>query len=315
VVAAQCRREAAVLRNRPIEVGESWTHSPTESERLFGVWPVLAGRSQTKPHYDVGPRVRPHYSLHIVLAGRAVFRSDSMERDVEVAAGDLFCIFPDAITHQRAVRADPPRLTWIAFDGPAAPAVADRLGLAPEQPVLRGLDLDRLRPHLRRAGSVLAESQTGHPLRLTEYLVGFLGELMAAAPAAPPPRRESWLRAGRSLIEEHCTEIVSVAEVAKQVGVDRSHFSKEFAREFGRSPSAHLQEARLSEARRLLTETALSVGQVAQSVGYADVYSFSHAFRRVTGISPSQARQSLAGKAGTNGPNPPVGSRAHTQDS
>ncbi|WP_176593237.1 AraC family transcriptional regulator [Sphingobium sp. EM0848] len=81
------------------------------------------------------------------------------------------------------------------------------------------------------------------------------------------------------------------------------------AKRLGKSPRAlqralqerHLQfrdlanEARIDRARQLLRTTALPVSEVSLQVGYGDVSSFSHAFRRVTGMTPREYRMHMPG--------------------
>jgi transcriptional regulator GlxA family with amidase domain len=55
-------------------------------------------------------------------------------------------------------------------------------------------------------------------------------------------------------------------------------------------PARFLVRARIDRARRLLTETNLSVTRVAEMLGYPDIAYFSRQYRRHTGQPPSGAR-------------------------
>jgi AraC-like DNA-binding protein len=50
----------------------------------------------------------------------------------------------------------------------------------------------------------------------------------------------------------------------------------------------------MEEAEALLCETDLAIAQIAKSVGYADAFGFSAAFKRHRGLSPSVFRTSEA---------------------
>ncbi|UZW57472.1 AraC family transcriptional regulator [Sphingobium sp. JS3065] len=83
----------------------------------------------------------------------------------------------------------------------------------------------------------------------------------------------------------------------------------EVAKRLGKSPRAlqralqerHLQfrdlanEARIDRARQLLRTTALPVSEISVQVGYGDLSSFSHAFKRVTGMTPRDYRMHMPG--------------------
>jgi AraC-like DNA-binding protein len=61
--------------------------------------------------------------------------------------------------------------------------------------------------------------------------------------------------------------------------------------ERGTSYSSLVEEVRRRQAEELLRRTALSVEQIADSLGYAETASFTHAFKRWTGRPPSRFRQ------------------------
>ncbi|MEU1872913.1 MULTISPECIES: AraC family transcriptional regulator [unclassified Streptomyces] len=86
----------------------------------------------------------------------------------------------------------------------------------------------------------------------------------------------------------------TVASLAGQAGVSRALFAKRFTELMGRPPLAYLTECRMADAEALLTDTDLSIAQVARSVGYADAFGFSAAFKRHKGLSPSTFRAAAA---------------------
>ncbi|PAK27770.1 AraC family transcriptional regulator [Streptomyces sp. alain-838] len=86
----------------------------------------------------------------------------------------------------------------------------------------------------------------------------------------------------------------TVASLARQAGVSRALFAKRFTELMGRPPLAYLTECRMADAEALLTDTDLSIAQIAKSVGYADAFGFSAAFKRHKGRSPSTFRAAAA---------------------
>ncbi|MEU2065094.1 AraC family transcriptional regulator [Streptomyces sp. NPDC013455] len=89
-------------------------------------------------------------------------------------------------------------------------------------------------------------------------------------------------------------EAWSVASLASRAGVSRALFAKRFTKLMGRPPLAYLTECRMDEAAALLTDTDLSIAQIGRSVGYADAFGFSAAFKRHKGLSPSAFRAAAA---------------------
>jgi Helix-turn-helix domain len=64
-----------------------------------------------------------------------------------------------------------------------------------------------------------------------------------------------------------------------------------FRRHFGMSPREMLLRSRMSLARHLLLETGLSIKEIATQVGYQRQHEFWRAFRKTTGLSPSDWRE------------------------
>jgi AraC-like DNA-binding protein len=86
----------------------------------------------------------------------------------------------------------------------------------------------------------------------------------------------------------------TVASLATRAGVSRALFAKRFTELMGRPPLAYLTECRMADAEALLSDTDLSIAQIARSVGYADAFGFSAAFKRHRGLSPSTFRAAAA---------------------
>lgn len=82
----------------------------------------------------------------------------------------------------------------------------------------------------------------------------------------------------------------SVAELAGRAGLSRAQFTRRFTAHTGLSPARFLIQARIDRATQLLTETNMSVSQVASTLGYTDIAYFSRQFTRQTGHSPRHAR-------------------------
>jgi len=82
----------------------------------------------------------------------------------------------------------------------------------------------------------------------------------------------------------------TVEALATEAGVSRALFAKRFTKVMGRPPLTYLTECRMDEAEALLSDTDSSIAQIAKSVGYADAFGFSAAFKRHRGVSPSAFR-------------------------
>jgi AraC-like DNA-binding protein len=86
---------------------------------------------------------------------------------------------------------------------------------------------------------------------------------------------------------------VRVAEVARRLGVSQRTFARRLSSE-GLSFSDVLESLRSDLAERYLSDKSLSISQIAWLLGYQEVSTFTHAFKRRTGKTPREARSCIA---------------------
>lgn len=73
--------------------------------------------------------------------------------------------------------------------------------------------------------------------------------------------------------------------------MSRAAFAARFTRLVGEPPLAYLTGWRMTIAADLLRDTTATVATVARTVGYADAFAFSTAFKRARGVTPSAWRR------------------------
>ena len=100
-----------------------------------------------------------------------------------------------------------------------------------------------------------------------------------------------------SLIENGALDEGGVEHLAARIGVTSRHLRRIFAAEFGVAPIEYGQTQRLLLAKRLLTDTALPVTEVALASGFASVRRFNALFRDRYRMPPGRLRRTAAGGA------------------
>jgi AraC family transcriptional regulator len=88
-------------------------------------------------------------------------------------------------------------------------------------------------------------------------------------------------------------EDISLVDIAKLVGISQEHFCRAFRKSVGFPPYRWLQKRRIAHAQMLLSDRDLSLTDVAQRVGYTGQSAFGVAFRKETGMTPSQFRRGV----------------------
>ena len=92
-------------------------------------------------------------------------------------------------------------------------------------------------------------------------------------------------------IEEHHAEELSLATLAKLVDLSLYHFARAFKQSFGVPPHRYHMFRRMVRARSLLQKSTLSVTQIGIQIGFRETSSFTRAFRRFAGVTPSEFRR------------------------
>lgn len=143
----------------------------------------------------------------------------------------------------------------------------------------------------------LIEEDLGREVALAvgRYLVMFLkrpgGQSQFSAQLAaqfvtrePIQRLQLWIR-------DHLGEDLSVARMAREVGMSQRNFARTFVQEARMTPAEFVELARIDKARRLLEETREPLQRVAFESGFAGTQAMRRAFCRRLDVTPSEYRE------------------------
>lgn len=99
-------------------------------------------------------------------------------------------------------------------------------------------------------------------------------------------------------IRQHATEGIQVGDVLKAVPLSRRVLESRFRKILGRTPHEEIVRQRISRVQQLLSETELSLREIAERSGFEHPEYLSVCFKQATGQSPSQFRKaSVSGEA------------------
>jgi AraC-like DNA-binding protein len=107
-----------------------------------------------------------------------------------------------------------------------------------------------------------------------------------AAGGRPGPARRA-----RDRILSRYAERLSLPDLARELGTNRTSLQEQFKSEYGRTVMEYLGDIRVEAATILMRNTELSLAEIGDRVGYADYSNFFREFRKRRGDTPSRYRE------------------------
>lgn len=199
---------------------------------------------------------------------------------VPCPAGSAYVTPPREFHAYRAIWGQPWRLVWVIYDG--APQDVPRIAV--DRPTVIVGDFKPLELAIGQLyDEMMGSANSGIMLSLAALVDGYAQRLLV-----PPTRLAPVWNALRANLKAPWT----ITEMASIAAVSTEHLRRLCYDETGTSPLRFLTQLRMREACALLASSSYTLTQVAERVGYENVFAFSTAFRRSLGIAPSDYRSS-----------------------
>jgi AraC family transcriptional regulator, regulatory protein of adaptative response / methylphosphotriester-DNA alkyltransferase methyltransferase len=105
-----------------------------------------------------------------------------------------------------------------------------------------------------------------------------------------PPNEEEVLEAAKAIMDQDSSAPITLAVLAKSVGMSKFHLQRLFKRKMGISPVEYLTAKRMSNAAALLLNRTEPITEIALFAGYKSSSHFSVSFKKYFGCSPTEYR-------------------------
>lgn len=250
-------------------------------------------------HYDVshGYSARrthggPDWLLIATISGAGRFRYRGGE--LTTSAGDLVLLRPGAPHDYACVENERWNLLWTHFE--PRPAWYELLSWPEFAPGMMLLNLGE--PVMRqKVLSQFAEAHrlaTGRLARREAFAMAALEMTLLLCDTQNPLTQKAALdpriQAALEIVFSRLSEKLTLNDLAEEAGLSPSRFAHLFREQVGSPPLQFLDMRRLDRAKQLLDRSGVSIGAVAEEIGFEALY-FSRWFKRHTGMGPRAYRR------------------------
>lgn len=274
---------------------QPWLKSPLRTAagdlQLAGLLHNIAGIDPS------AMRVLGSYALVLMVEGRGYYR-DARGTRLVLGPGDVVLVFPE-LAHAYGPS---PGEDWTQIYYVFAGAQFDlwrRSGLLRmERPVLRLGSADYWQQRLVAVLKSEPLDTAGAPLRAMGRFLEVLAEMIATdQEAGAAPGRDGWFEKSLRLLgHRRGSGWATPQEVAREVGLSYETFRKRFVQTSGESPGHYQKRRRLDWACAAIYHGEHTLKQIADELGFCDVFHFSKAFKQVVGTTPSEYRRRVSGR-------------------
>ena len=234
-------------------------------------------------HYHYQKKQIPRHLIDYVKSGRGYAEVRGVRYEVE--AGDLIYIKKDISVNYGADENDPYGKLWFACDGALTDALCEIYLDGRELIILKNTTPDT-RHALKNelSGGVHNEERIGH------ILLDFFRNL--GSHCHEENRTESGLAEEiKECLDSKEERFSTLHGLSEHFHLSARHLSRIFREHYGIPPIAYRCQKRLHASARYLTETDLSIAEIAVRTGYIDQSRFSAAFKKHFGIYPTEYRR------------------------
>lgn len=238
---------------------------------------VSCGWQKCNTTYCYGPAIRNYYMLHFILQGQGHYYLNN--KHYKLNKNQCFLTEPKTITLYKAEPTNPWTYAWICFNGDYVPQLLKQSNLNTDNPII-SLPCNQI------IYEIIKEMLSYHQLTPANecylqsklYLIfAKLHEALQSVYNKIDLNNSFYVTKAIEYIEKNTFTNLSVNDIAKYLNISRSHLYTLFKQELNTSPQQFLTNAKIANARELLSKTKIPIYSVALSCGYKNVFAFSRA--------------------------------------
>lgn len=249
------------------------------------IYPVQYGEEQCEKSHSFGPCIRSNYLLHYVYNGSGIFQTEN--KTYHLHEGQMFLISPNQLTYYKADDTNPWLYRWIEFNGSMSQAILKSVGLDENMPIYTDEEYNSVGNALC---DIISSGEMCFELLMQKFW-NLIFKITNGEQINTISNAEEYIQKAETFIKTNVHKKISVSDVAKYIGIDRSYLTRLFNEYKKTSPQNYIISLKMNTAALYLKNTNVSVNETAQSVGYYDTHIFNRTFKKQFGVSPTIWRQ------------------------
>ena len=238
-------------------------------------------------------RVLQEYQLLYITEGMGRLFCGALGRSkaIPLKSGMMFLLFPGEWHTYYPDKSTGWKEYWIGFNGSFIDNLIEQGFFSKEHPVFKVNIHEEIVGLSTSAIKAAVDQESG----FQQVLAGIVDRLLSLAyyydKNSQFKESDTANKIGQAKVMIYDNYIsISPEEVAAKLCLSYSSFRKTFKEYTGFSPARFINEVRMSKAKELLTNTSMSIKEVAYNVGYNNHDYFFTAFRHLTGQTPAEYR-------------------------
>lgn len=249
------------------------------------------GHPKSYYFYPCKGRILTEYQILYISKGKGTFTSESTKK-TNIMKGQIILLFPGQ-WHTYCPSNDTGwNEYYIGFEGPIIDDLVKNEFISPNNQILDvGVNEEFVTLYSKAIQVAKNERKTDQ-----QYLAGIVLHLLGMVISYSQNKTIELNNSGeiieraKIIMNENIHRQINIQEIATNLGTSYSWFRKEFKEYTGFAPAQYFQELKLRKAKELLTETNLSIKEVAYELDFSSYEYFLSFFKKKVGVTPSEYR-------------------------
>jgi len=282
----------------------------SEEDELWGLTVTTVGHQQIEENDTYPPKNHPsgyyfnpekgrilnEFQLLYITNGNGVFTFGSNSRQTcFITEGKMFFLMPGVWHTYKPIEKSGWNEYWIGFKGDIINKIVEEGFFLNRPPVFNiGLN-ERIVDLYHKAIEIANEERAGYQQALSGIVMHILG-LMYYRDKTRDFEDENLIQKmnkAKVIMRESVYKSITPEDIAKTLNISYSGFRRAFKEFTGTSPSKYMVELKLNEAKLLLSTTTQSIKEIAYSLSYENPDYFPVFFKKRTGLTPVEYRNSV----------------------